>query len=103
MTGRDDDRARVALNGWRERHPGEQARWNSIPSPVRRHVRTPQPTALREAAAQTSRATTAPAADMTVEAWWEPVVLGGGFLVLVVWVVSMIGIGKWTVWGWIWG
>lgn len=40
---------------------------------------------------------------MTVEAWWEPVVLGGGFLVLVAWVVSMIGIGMWTVWGWIWG
>jgi hypothetical protein len=103
VTGRDDEISRVALLAWYERHPTDQRRWDNIPSPVRRHARAPQLIALREDATRASRAGTAPAADVPVEAWWEPIVFGGGFLVLVAWVFSMIGIGMWTAWGWIWG
>lgn len=103
VTGLEDDRARTALEAWRERHPGERARWNSIPSPVRRHARAPQLIALREDATRVSRAGTAPAAEVPDEAWWEPVVVGGGCLLVVAGVLALIVIGAGTVWGWLWG
>ena len=104
VTGRDDDRARTALEAWRERHPGERARWNSIPSPVRRHVDTHELRALREASARASRARTGPEPqDIPAEAWWERVVFGGGCLISVATVIALIGIGLSTVWSWLGG
>jgi hypothetical protein len=104
VTGRDDDVSRAALAAWHERHPTDQRRWNSIPSPVRRHARTPQLIALQDAATRASRAGTAPVGtEAAPEAWWERIVFGGGCLLTVVSTLALIGIGMWTVWQWIWG
>ena len=103
-TARDDERARAAIAAWRERHPGQIARWNSIPSPVRRHACTPELNALQDAASRASRARTGPEPqDIPAEAWWEKVVFGGGCLLTVLALVALIGIGLMTVMGWIWG
>lgn len=103
-TGRDDESTRPALDAWSERNPTDERRWLSVPSPVRRHATTPTLTALRDAAAASSRARTSPPVpNHPDEAWWERIVFGGGCLVGVLWLVAMVGIGMWTVVRWIWG
>ncbi|WP_435771516.1 hypothetical protein [Nocardioides sp. SYSU DS0651] len=36
LTGREDDEARIAVAAWEERYGNAEARWHSIPAPVRR-------------------------------------------------------------------
>jgi hypothetical protein len=103
VIGRDDDVARRSITAWSEQHRSDIARWRSIPAPVRRTVGTEQLEGLRRAAGQAGEGGTrrrVPAGQP--EAWWEPVLFGGGAIIVTVWIVAMVVIGMWTVFHWIW-
>jgi hypothetical protein len=103
VTGRDDEKARNSIAAWRERHGSDRDRWRSIPGPIRKESRASDLRSLQEAA--TSEAGRFPRLRQTddfTEAWWEPVVFGGGAIAFVLWVVAMFVIGMWTVVRWIW-
>jgi len=103
VTGRDDDKARNSIAAWRERHGSDQDRWRSIPGPIRREVRARDLRSLQEAATrQAGRFARPRQTGEYTEAWWEPIVFGGGAIAFLLWVVAMIGIGMWTVVRWIW-
>ncbi|MBY8871345.1 hypothetical protein K7640_05750 [Micromonospora sp. PLK6-60] len=98
----DDDAARRAIAAWREQHGTDIARWHSIPAPLRRHVHTAPLEGLREAARRADKGAArdlGPAGEPG--AWWEPVVFGGGCLVVLFCFLALVGIGIWTVVGWI--
>jgi hypothetical protein len=103
VTGRDDDSAARAIAAWHERFGDDSERWRSLPGPVRRDERADHVRALRKAARRADRrADKAAWREESGEAWWEPVVFGGGAVLFVAWLVAMIGIGMWTVLHWIW-
>lgn len=103
VTGRDDDKARNSIAAWRERHGSDQDRWRSIPGPIRREVRCSDLRSLQEAATREAGRFARPRqTGEYTEAWWEPIVFGGGAITLLLWVVAMIGIGMRTVVRWIW-
>lgn len=102
VTGRDDEAARSSIAAWRERYGSDQDRWRSIPSPVRRATRGDHLSSLREAARQGAGGSARSQPDDYKEAWWEPIVFGGGVIALLLWLVAMIVIGMWTVVRWIW-
>jgi hypothetical protein len=103
VTGRDDEHARTAIEAWRERHGNDHDRWNSIPAPIRRQARGTTLTALKESAGREVEGTARMRRGQPVEeAWWEPIVFGGGAIVFGLWLVTMIVIGMWTVVRWIW-
>ena len=104
VTGRDDELARSAIEAWQERHGDDHDRWRSIPAVVRRETQSHELSVLKASASreQQGRARVHRGKPFQ-EAWWEPIVFGGGAVVFVVWVLSMIVIGMWTVARWIWG
>ena len=103
VTGRDDAMAHDSVTAWRERHGNDEARWHSIPSPVRRGVRLQHLSALegaakRVAAERRSRWTEP---GVHTESWWdrfESIAFGA----FAIWALAMIGVGMWTVFHWIW-
>jgi hypothetical protein len=103
VTGRDDDKARTSIAAWRERHGSDQDRWRSIPGPIRREVGASDLRSLQEAAtSEAGRFARPRQTPEYAEAWWEPIVFGGGTIAFLLWVVAMICIGMWTVVRWIW-
>lgn len=103
ITGRDDDKARNSIAAWHERYGSDQDRWRSIPGPIRREVSSSDLRSLQEAAtSETGRFARPRQTSEHTEAWWEPIVFGGGAIAFLLWVVAMIGIGMWTVVRWIW-
>ena len=104
VLGRSDEVAQRSIAAWSEQYPKVTGRWHSIPAPVRRNVGTERLEALRRAAGQAGHSATRDLAPIgEPEAWWEPIVFGGGAVVVAVGLVTMVGIGMWTVLGWIWG
>jgi hypothetical protein len=104
VTGRDDDVARNSIVAWRERYGSDRERWRSIPGPIRREVRASDLRALQEAAtSDTGRFARPRQTGEDTEAWWEPIVFGGGAIAVLLSVVALICIGMWTVVRWIWG
>jgi hypothetical protein len=103
VTGRDDEPAHAAIDAWRQRHGNDHDRWYSILAPIRRRAKSADLKSLQASAARDveGRARVQRGKPYQ-EAWWEPIVFGGGAIVFVLWVVSMIGIGMWTVLRWIW-
>lgn len=103
VSGRADERASASISAWRERHGNDEARWHSIPSPIRQrahsqHLSTLEGAAKRTAAERKPRWDTP--GNVYTEAWWEP--FGAIiFAVFVIWALAMIGIGMWTVIHWI--
>jgi hypothetical protein len=103
VTGRDDEKARNSIAAWRERHGSDRALWRSIPGPIRREVRASDLRLLQEAAtSEAGRFARRRQTAEHTEAWWEPIVFGGGVIVFVLWFLAMIVIGMWTVVRWIW-
>ena len=103
VTGRDDDNARNSIAAWRERYGSDRERWRSIPGPIRREVRASDLRSLQEAAtSEAGRFARPRQTGEQTDAWWEPIVFGGGAIAFLLWVVAMIGIGMWTVVRWIW-
>lgn len=102
VLGREDDAAREAIEAWRQIYRHDLARWHSIPGPVRRTVRAGHVEELRAAAARNGRAARDSRSPAAPEKWWEPVVFGGCAIIAVLWVLSTLGIGMWTVFHWIW-
>ena len=103
VTGRDDDKARNSIVAWRERYGSDRERWRSIPGPIRREVPASHLGSLQEAAtSEVGRFSRPRQTNEHTDAWWEPIVFGGGAIAFVLWVVAMFGIGMWTVVRWIW-
>lgn len=104
VIGRGDDAAQRSISAWLEQHRNDLARWHSIPAPVRRKVSTEPLEGLRRAAGQADKGGTRDLRPRVAEpeAWWEPIVFGGGAIIVVVWLLAMVGIGMWTVFRWIW-
>ncbi len=103
VTGRDDDKARNSIAAWRERHGNDQQRWRSIPGLILREARASDLRSLQEAATREAGRPARPRqTGEYTEAWWEPIVFGGGAMAFLLWVVAMIGIGMSTVVRWIW-
>ncbi|MET0999596.1 MAG: DUF6584 family protein [Marmoricola sp.] len=103
VTGRDDEMAHASVAAWRDRHGNDEARWLSIPGPVRRRARSRHLSAL-EGAAKRVRAGRRPRWNAVSyhhsERWWErfePAIFGA----LAIWALAMMGIGMWTVIQWI--
>jgi hypothetical protein len=103
VTGRDDDAARDSIAAWRERQGNDEARWRSIPSPVRGIAHGPHLRELEGAASNVTGHTrrgpqgvpgTATALDRLV-----PAAFGG----CLIWALAMIVIGTWSVVRWIAG
>lgn len=102
-TGRDDRAAQDSIAAWRERHGNDEARWHSIPSPIRSWADSTHLAALKGSAAQIAarRRSGWNALGAFVESRWDrlvPIAFGAvvfGFL-------AMVGIGLWTVLHWIW-
>lgn len=104
VTGRDDDRARAAVDAWRDRHASDEQRWRSIPGPVRRHARPPTALdELRAAAVVESRGRTAPLPDVPEEGSWRDALAPVGCLLVLLGVLVLVVVGGWTVWHWIRG
>lgn len=103
VTGRDDHMAQDAIAAWRERHGNDEARWRSIPSPIRSKARSQHLGALEGAAKRASagRRSRWDAPSPYAESRWERVE-SIAFGAVAVWVLVMIGIGMWTVFWWIW-
>jgi hypothetical protein len=106
VTGRADEIATSSVSAWRERNGNDEARWHSLPGPVRRGVQSQHlgrlEGAARSVAAGRRRRWVEPGGSVHSTAWWmgfEPVI----FAVVVTWILAMIGIGTWTVIRWIWG
>lgn len=102
ITGRDDDPARAAVAAWRERYGSDPERWRSLPAPVRAIGHSATLRSLREAAGQVPKVAGRGHSTEVTEAWWEPIVFGGGGIALLLWFVAMVGIGMVTVMRWIW-
>jgi hypothetical protein len=107
VTGRDDELARASTAAWRARYGNDEARWTSIPAPVRRQVSGRHLAELERAAARTRTGLgTGPGARggqlLEREPWWVPVVFGGGAVLFLLAVLVVIGAGLWTVAGWVW-
>ena len=107
VTGRTDDKAVLAIEAWRERHGGDQARWRSLPNPVRRGPLPKHLDELRRAARRDSRRP-APVGHATASVSPRPgrwsAVVGS----LVLWSITLgllglLGVGFWTVARWIFG
>jgi hypothetical protein len=103
VIGRDDEIAHDSITAWRQRHGNDEARWHSIPSPVRRsassrHLSALEGAAKRVAAGRRSRWNEP---GEYIPSWWdrcEPIVFGA----FAIWALAMIGVGMWTVFLWIW-
>ena len=106
VTGRSDHTADVAIRAWRERRGGDEARWDSIPAPIRRgtlptHLKELRRAARREAA-RPRWASDVPASPRSAPGRWavlEPLV----FWSITLGLLGLLGIGFWTVARWIFG
>ncbi|PRY52497.1 hypothetical protein BCF74_13326 [Knoellia remsis] len=106
VTGRTGTAADAAIAAWRERYGGPQAQWFSFPPTVREsrewshHLRELEGAArdYEQAVVQRRRQELG-----NTEAWWEPIVFGGGCFLVLASALALIVIGLWTVWHWIWG
>ncbi|MBM6401662.1 DUF6584 family protein [Phycicoccus sonneratiae] len=102
-TGRDDEAARDAVTVWAARFPSDDARWSSIPRPLRLRTGSRDLEELRRRLSGRPRGEPRPPDVVPDEPWTErvlfPAMLVGGLL----WVVAMVLIGAWTVLRWIWG
>lgn len=101
VTGRDDETSRPAIAAWEERHGGDLRRWNSIPSPVRRHASSPSLEALRTAQVRESRQRTAPPARSAEPTTWGDRVFAGIAVTVLLSFVAMFLLGVVTVGRWI--
>ena len=103
VTGRDDELARSAIEAWQERHGNDHDRWRSIPAVLRREAQSTELTLLKASAGREVRGLARVHSEKPYqETWWEPIVFGGGAIAFVLWVLTMIVIGMWTVIRWIW-
>lgn len=103
VTGRADEMARTSIAAWHERYGTDEARWHSVPGPIRRKVRSQRLQSLRGAARRTTDRTMSEGQPYRyTEAWWERILWGGGAIAFLLWVVAMVGIGMFTVIKWIW-
>lgn len=106
VTGRDDEMALESITAWRERHGNDEARWLSIPSPVRggvssQHLSVLQGGAKRVASGRRPRWFEFESIAY-IESWWDrfETILFGAFAI---WALAMAGIGMRTVFQWILG
>lgn len=101
VTGRDDEMARDSIAAWRERQGNDEARWRSIPSPVRDIARAPHLRKLEGAARDIERHTPRGSQGRQVSAaawdWLVPAAFGG----CLIWALAMIVLGTWSVIRWI--
>ncbi|MGG5260989.1 DUF6584 family protein [Phycicoccus avicenniae] len=101
-TGRSDEAARDAVAVWAARFPSDDARWSSIPRPLRLRAGSPGLEELRRRLAARplgeSRPADVPEPETRADRVLFPAMLVGGVL----WVVAMVLIGAWTVLRWIW-
>ncbi|QIM22223.1 hypothetical protein G7075_15520 [Phycicoccus sp. HDW14] len=101
-TGRDDEVARDAVAVWADRFPSDDARWSSIPRPLRTTDGSPGLEDLRRRLSARPRGERRPPdipePESRAEEMLAPALLLAGVLVL----VAMVGIGLWTTWHWIW-
>lgn len=104
VTGRSDPVARDAVAAWGGRYRSDDAKWSSIPRPLRLADGSPALENLRRRLAATPRAGRQPRDGVPVrEPWAERVLFPAMLVAGVLWVIAMIGIGAWTVLRWIWG
>jgi hypothetical protein len=104
VTGRDDQMARDCLAAWRERHGNDEARWQSIPGPIRQRARSRHVRSLQRAAKEVAgtRWRAGDVSSLHTPTWWErcETAFFGAF---VIWALAMMAVGMWTVFRWIAG
>lgn len=92
VTGRSDALAEEAVAAWRERYGSEEARWYSIPAPIRRGERLGDLRALRQAEpSKTAGRRDLPPPD---RARWGAYVAGAGCLLVVLWIAVAVVVGS---------
>lgn len=104
VTGRQDEVAQLSIAAWRERHGNEEARWHSIPSPVRRTARLQHLKALegaaREVAVERRSGSVSFGHLRTASRWeWVGSMAVGTFMICA---IAMVVVGVWTTVEWIW-
>lgn len=107
VTGRADESADLAIRAWRERRGSEEARWASIPGPVRHGKLAGHLEELRRAA-QLEATQPRPVGDGPVSRPPVPWRASDALEPLVLWSITLallglLGIGFWTVVRWIFG
>ena len=105
VTGRNDERADLAIAAWRQRRGGDEARWTSLPAPVRRGTLPPHLKDLRRAARrEAARARReVDRSDVARRAPWRGGVARAVGTTICVVVVVSIPVGLWTMIRWIVG